>query len=1145
MLNNSNEREFSSLDSDSEYYTYPFLNDYSKIYPQFINNFIIGRYGYGTILFPDLLELLNFKLGAQVKINHRYVEVDTSLNNYTHLAGKKAHVCLHSIWPKDKKNGYFIKDIWELNKLNYEYKLKRACLKMGATYVRYLPYTGTLIFQVPHFSRYKLEDSDDEEIEEVSYTQPFQTKPNLTSDSFARPPLHRSRISNHPDGNGNLFEGDISSFKDSPSEYNFGREENSYLIKRHKNEIISRGKGSRWVLGENMNSTKIDVQPKISRTPNLMSPSLLFNNLENSFTRTVYFPIQMNDRNDNIIKMDSNNDNIIKMDSNNERIQDGFDANERKKSVRFSGEIMNESGNEAKLLFNIIRNDNNDSNEVRDLVDDTSINIITNSLLPDYSIFQYVPYPLPSFISTDAYNINPNSLCPSYRGFRPSWGPGNMLVLPAIVVRGRNVKQMRQSLFSPPVKSSINEVMICQLSSKLDQDTFDRLSSVYESNLLNVFKHCCPINANYLANQSSSMTLYQISSANQQNHESIDKDVDKLLINFTASAKDIDLAIASFDTNNNVDKNDFCEFGKIWNLVKALWGQVPDYNSNAINSDYQLQQARKIALIKWIIKYSPNTMMPHNLNRSYGSENSSLLKSFLQTFNLAQSCESLCSKRNYKTALLMSQSQSPSSNLCTLNGPLRVYQLLTNTHDQNLAAYQENNCLVWVQTLAMHLLFPSNKKVKLLDHTEDYIDRKEMNMNGYTNYGSSIESCLKRYEDSIGLAPGTLFTPEIMVKPNYTPFVIISSKCLTSNIGNNIPMMSMPNECDSESTLSPVSYLQNTFHLLRFFCRPFTYPLSQALSPYGYTMYGDVAGGDNCVRQFGYLNSFKMALFFTSRNLWPLTLDQSRRAALLIDRLIVQSEPLLTIPWLRLWLLAYNWSVNGTNDTANQDREARLIDLRVREKTIKDFSNLSFVSDHLLIVCKKVLSQHAGDKLNEFHCCIKLGDLNSAHSLFINDIAPNTILEGHFRSLKLCLNQLNEAEGSNNLENWRFGESAYQRYLNIICTEQMDEASIPLDDLLQKTEIFLSLIKDCCSLPSMTNSQKLARYLLVQNTSSIFLKFLKSHCTLDLLELEKCIYTANNWIKHNQLGNDISSLIDGRIGKDFDFMFNVMIPMLR
>ncbi|CAK9301183.1 unnamed protein product [Gordionus sp. m RMFG-2023] len=311
-----------------------------------------------------------------IKINHRYVEVDTSLNNYTHLAGKKAHVCLHSIWPKDKKNGYFIK--------------------------------------VPHFSRYKLEDSDDEEIEEVSYTQPFQTKPNLTSDSFARPPLHRSRISNHPDGSGNLFEGDISSFKDSPSEYNFGREENVYLIKRHKNGIISRGKGSRWVLGENMNSTKIDVQPKIS-PPNLMSPSLLFNNLENSFTRTVYFPIQMNDH--------------------------GFDANERKKSVRFSGEIMNVSGNEAKLLFNIMRNDNNDTNEVRDLVDDTSINTITNSLLPDYSIFQYIPYPLPSFMSTDAYNINPNSLCPNYRGFRPSWGPGNMLGLPASVVRGRNAKQ--------------------------------------------------------------------------------------------------------------------------------------------------------------------------------------------------------------------------------------------------------------------------------------------------------------------------------------------------------------------------------------------------------------------------------------------------------------------------------------------------------------------------------------------------------------------------------------------------------------------------------------------------------------------------------------------------------------------------------
>ena len=76
---------------------------------------------------------------------------------------KKAQVTLDKVWPMDKTKKEPIVSPKKLSDLNYEDKLQRACLKLGAKFVEYRPETGSWVFKVDHFSKYGLDDDSDEE----------------------------------------------------------------------------------------------------------------------------------------------------------------------------------------------------------------------------------------------------------------------------------------------------------------------------------------------------------------------------------------------------------------------------------------------------------------------------------------------------------------------------------------------------------------------------------------------------------------------------------------------------------------------------------------------------------------------------------------------------------------------------------------------------------------------------------------------------------------------------------------------------------------------------------------------------------------------------------------------------------------------
>ena len=168
----------------SQYYTLPKFSELANITDKngdcIVENFVIGRAGYGNIFFPGMTNIAGMNFDELVIFRHKEVFVYPD-DNLKPILGeglnKKAQVTLDKVWPIDKTLQNPIKSPEKLGDMNYEEKLRKACIKMGAQFVEYRPETGSWVFKVDHFSKYGLQDSDDEEDGTISSKKAPEGKP--------------------------------------------------------------------------------------------------------------------------------------------------------------------------------------------------------------------------------------------------------------------------------------------------------------------------------------------------------------------------------------------------------------------------------------------------------------------------------------------------------------------------------------------------------------------------------------------------------------------------------------------------------------------------------------------------------------------------------------------------------------------------------------------------------------------------------------------------------------------------------------------------------------------------------------------------------------------------------------------------------
>ncbi|NXA43427.1 NUP98 protein, partial [Eudromia elegans] len=174
------------------YYTIPSMEELARLTNDrnecIVTDFTIGRKGYGSIYFEGEVNLTNLNLDDIVHIRRKEVIVypdDEKKPPIGEGLNRRAEVTLDGVWPTDKTSRCLIKSPERLAEMNYEGRLESVSRKQGARFKEYRPETGSWVFKVAHFSKYGLQDSDEEEEEHPSKvdTKKLKTAP-------APPPGH-------------------------------------------------------------------------------------------------------------------------------------------------------------------------------------------------------------------------------------------------------------------------------------------------------------------------------------------------------------------------------------------------------------------------------------------------------------------------------------------------------------------------------------------------------------------------------------------------------------------------------------------------------------------------------------------------------------------------------------------------------------------------------------------------------------------------------------------------------------------------------------------------------------------------------------------------------------------------------------------
>ncbi|KAI3509108.1 hypothetical protein L1887_24134 [Cichorium endivia] len=141
-----------------DYYTKPQISELEskeRSEPGFcshVNDFVIGRNGYGSIKFLGETDVRNLDLESFVQFNNREVIVymdETKKPPVGQGLNKQAEITLLNIKCVNKRSGVVYKDGLKIDK--YREMLKKKVVAQGGEFVSYDPVEGEWKFRVQHF----------------------------------------------------------------------------------------------------------------------------------------------------------------------------------------------------------------------------------------------------------------------------------------------------------------------------------------------------------------------------------------------------------------------------------------------------------------------------------------------------------------------------------------------------------------------------------------------------------------------------------------------------------------------------------------------------------------------------------------------------------------------------------------------------------------------------------------------------------------------------------------------------------------------------------------------------------------------------------------------------------------------------------
>ncbi|XP_075738366.1 nuclear pore complex protein Nup98-96 isoform X2 [Rhipicephalus microplus] len=159
------------------YFTVPSMDDLaSMVGPDghcIVENFCVAREGYGNVYFSGRMDVARLNLDEIVHFRRMEITVypdDDEKPPVGEGLNRKAQITLDKVWPINKVTRESITDPEKLKALGYQEKLERTTAKIGGRFLEYRPETGSWVFEVKHFSKYGLDESDNEVDEAATQT---------------------------------------------------------------------------------------------------------------------------------------------------------------------------------------------------------------------------------------------------------------------------------------------------------------------------------------------------------------------------------------------------------------------------------------------------------------------------------------------------------------------------------------------------------------------------------------------------------------------------------------------------------------------------------------------------------------------------------------------------------------------------------------------------------------------------------------------------------------------------------------------------------------------------------------------------------------------------------------------------------------
>lgn len=1013
------------------YYTIPPLNQLGSLTDEngncYVEEFVVGREGYGSVTFPGKINIAGLNLDEIVHFHPKEIDVypdDSKKPPVGKELNREAIITLENVWPVDKTSHKPIKDPERLKKMGYREKIEKSTLKIDAQFINYVPETGSWVFKVDHFSKYGLLEDSDEEMD--------VTKPPETNKAKVPPPPGPNSLSGQAPPALNLQPKQL--LKRKPISSNAIEDDEmsdmSFTMQGQKQFIFSEGDdfvNEVYSPTRSMFSAHIDAE----RIQGMKASFFQQDMDEDNWGATQFQPLP--DSSFGIRKENDMKSFASKFGSNKLNISSSS-LNKKQRYLDHEDLTFMSPTPPMKLV----------DAGIQSSLSSLSLSAKQSEWLSKFPLVESIPQQphiiekqvhilnkirLKSFKTSSLWNKHHLHADAGYfmgRSFRPGWRFDGTLVTVQPPSDFIHFNESSSSFFSfGDTTSFANKNKNSGFTLTLNDIKINTLAENEERIKKNLIETLQLQLENSVSTIEGDSPLFVPNPGVELLHAHA-----KL---FESHLKNSDL-----DADTSFAKQCIC----VWNLLVALWGKVRGLDEDQDVSNYVVQMARREAVSSWLIKSSES-----NVTKAIASINQdnylSKIFIYLSCLRISDAVKLAQQHQDFRLSLLLSQAEGTAivrKWLCNqlLNWEQNgAYKFIK---DERILLYAvlaglllwENvhgtvNCcknLNWKQALALHLWYHCEPNASIQDAVAEY----DKSFQGDKKYS------LKPY-------------------PSY------------------INSLDMDVEMTDDKATEHETVYDTCYHLLKLYCDR-AYRLDQLLIPETYTT-------DHLDYRLSWL--LHLALSSVGFNI-PVDLSCT-----LHMNFASELESINMWHWAIFVYLHHPDSEMRMKNV--KDVLLRHVSLDISEKNEEKEKFLKkhlYVPEKWIFEAKAIKAHSLGKHAEEAWFLLKAGSWNKSHSIVINYLASDAVINEDFDYLKKYLCEMALPERCCTISDWASGGQVYLDYINM--NEMIKGVlgrEISAYELEKITPEVLSLCSRLSSIPTPTIKDRVCVAEMAKKTATI------------------------------------------------------------